>query len=239
MEFQPSPPPEEANTVPVAATADSSSPAEATPLIESQDTRAADAPSQKDILDTQARKEEEEMDELLKELKPLARQYADEHAGDQDWLYRAITSADSPDQLISHLRHIPGGQEWGLREILKRKPDLMWYRGGTKITWGERFGAQASKFYTDEENNTPVLDKGANGAFNRKALAVAFLGLSRRETPVVYSIRVADFLRGLEKKAIKLMSEHEYDLRVLQEDPKEYIAFCKEYLHIEDMPYEE
>jgi hypothetical protein len=95
-------------------------------------------------------------------------------------------------------------------------------------------GSSSTKFYTQEQLNTPVIDGGANGILGRPSVALNFLKLTPRPNPIFYTVSLGGLMEGLDKKAIALVSEHNYDLRVVAGDNRpEYLNFCQNNLQIQ------
>lgn len=152
----------------------------------------------------------------------------------REWLIASIKQARSVEPIVSALRHVENGQLFILEELRKLEPTLKWYRGGTQKKWSEIIPQGNHHYFTSEELDTFVIDGGANGVFGRRELAAAYAQTISRLDPVVYSLTLDALIEGVRNKHIQLVSEHDYDLRVIPAaDNKAYIAFCKTFLQRE------
>lgn len=172
--------------------------------------------------------------EIARQIKPIAISYATEHGG-KPWLLKVINSATSPDAIVSHMRHLDGGQIFILREILRISPKLRWFRGGDITNWRSNSGLSSG--FSDQELNTIVLERGANGALGRPKLAESFLFKYHRTHPAIFSLGVSDLIDGLSDHSIKLVDEEAYDLKVVPADYHQYLAFCRNRLRVEPFQY--
>lgn len=151
-----------------------------------------------------------------------------------DWVIKDLIHASYLEEIVSYMRHIQGGQEHALTQMLSVEPELQWYRGGTRTMWSECIGPSNYQFFTEEELNTHVIDGGANGVFLREELARSYVNRTKRAHPVLYRIAAIDLLKGLQGRQVSLISEHKYDLRVVEKDRKGFLRFCREHVHIEE-----
>lgn len=148
-----------------------------------------------------------------------------------DWMLEDIHRCSSPDAILSSLRHIEGGQKYILEKMLLDRPALSWYRGGSLTTLAGQFGCRPRHF-TDQQLDQYIIDSEAHGVLERPELALAFLNVTPRGTPVLYHIQAESFLEGLETRAIQLAGQHGYDLKVLNKDRQKYLEFCQKHLTI-------
>ncbi len=181
---------------------------------------------------------EEEYENLVDQLKEYALSYAQKN-GAEKWLLYAIQRHYHIDGVVSEMRHLENGQIDILTKLNELKPDLTWYRGGTRNTWQENMGMSISSDYSPHELSTFVLDGGANGSLARPEV-INFLKLTPRRDPVVYTVRVDALIEGLKQNAIVLVSQSSYDLRILPgENKKVYLDFCRKHLDIQDAETDE
>jgi len=176
---------------------------------------------------------EAELESNVSKLKKLALAFIVEDQ--RDWLVDSMKRASSLDNIVSTLRHVDGGQIYILKELLKISPEMKWYRGGSLTKWKDVIGSAGYSHFTEEQLNTVVIDGGANGALGREDLAQGFNEMTSRENPVVYEVSLGSLIDGLEKKQIQLVSEHDYDLMILQNDDHAgYLDFCKKHLKLKE-----
>lgn len=69
--------------------------------------------------------------------------------------------------------------------------------------------------------------------FARRDLAETYARTITRANPVVYSLSLDALIEGTRNNQIQLVSEHNYDLRVIPADNKAYVTFCKSFLQRE------
>lgn len=187
----------------------------------------------KDTIGNQILAEEEALFPTARVLKEFALAYL-EGKDQSDWLNYRLRRLRHLDGIISELRHVEGGQEHILGKLQELRPDLTWYRGGTIKKWSDEIGSVNSRYFTDEQLDTYVLDGGGNGSLGRPSTALGFFHLSPRENPVFYTLTLSDLLHGKRSKAINLVSEHDYDLMVKEGDDRQaYLEFCRNNLKIQ------
>ncbi|MCX6790918.1 MAG: hypothetical protein NTV62_01845 [Candidatus Gribaldobacteria bacterium] len=154
---------------------------------------------------------------------------------DKEWLVSALKESKHLDNIVSTMRHVNGGQKFILQELIKEAPELKWYRGGTLKRFRDVISACNHKHFEEEQLDTFVIDGGANGVLGLDKLALGFLKITARAHPVLYSVSLEGMLNGLEENAIRLVSEHGYDLCIVNGGDKlAYLKFCKEHLNIEE-----
>lgn len=151
----------------------------------------------------------------------------------REWLLSNIRKARYLEEVVSTMRHVENGQLFILEELRKLKPTLTWYRGGTQKKWIEVIPQGNHHYFSEDELDTFVLDGGANGVFARRDLAETYARTITRANPVVYSLSLDALIEGTRNNQIQLVSEHNYDLRVIPADNKAYVTFCKSFLQRE------
>ncbi len=155
---------------------------------------------------------------------------------DKDWLISSLRESSHIENIVAQMAHVDGGQEFVLQELVKEAPELRWYRGGTLRKFRDSISQNNFQYFSPEQLETFVIDGGANGVLGRKELAVAYLEKTPRDHPVLYTVSLEEMLTGLKAKAIRLVTEHGYDLRIIEgEDRKAYIGFCRKHLNIEEV----
>jgi hypothetical protein len=175
---------------------------------------------------------DERKKEIVKQLKPATLAFLREN-NVKDWLLDVVKDSRELEDVLSHMRHVSGGQEYFLSSLLAVDPKLTWYRGGTAMKWGEVIAPRAVGLYDDGELSTPVIDGAGNGVFNRPSLALGYLNMATRHSPVVYAVPGAGVLEGLQTQGIALTSEHGYDISITPgSDRKKYLEFCRKFLQI-------
>ncbi|OGK15450.1 hypothetical protein A2862_01525 [Candidatus Roizmanbacteria bacterium RIFCSPHIGHO2_01_FULL_38_41] len=176
---------------------------------------------------------EEALDVLANSLRIIALEYARSHST-QQWLIDSLQAMRHLDGIVADMRHIEGGQDFILSKLEELKPDLCWYRGGTLLRWGDNIGPASTPHFTSDQLNTYVIDGGANGTLGRPDLALSFLKLTPRRNPALYTLTIADLRYGLRTNAIRIGTEHYYDLCINEGDDRlGYLGFCRNNLKIQ------
>ncbi len=180
--------------------------------------------------------EEEGLIPVVLSLKGVALGFL-QRMGAEPWLVRAVRNASHLDSIVSDMIHVIGGQRFILQELQKLKPDITWNRAGTLQRWSNSAGKGNLKLYTKEQLDTIIIDRGENGLLGRPLKASSFLGKVYRPHPVMYTLTLDDLIYGLDRQAIGIVSEHEYDLRVKKgvRPWPEYLAFCRDRLKTEEV----
>ena len=179
---------------------------------------------------------EDKIDNITSLIKPVILKFIIDNNG-SDSVRDMAKNSHQLEGLVSALRLIPEGQLFILKKIQEMSPDLKWYRAGSKQTFSESTGwnEDTKKYYSPEDLNTTIIDKGANGMFGEPVSVQHWFHITKREKPVLYSLTIDDLIYGVENEAIQLVTEHHYDLRVVcHTDRKKYLQFCRERLKIED-----
>lgn len=202
-----------------------------TPELISDDVENQTLTTQSIAIET-ALKNDTDLERLTETIRPAVLDFARSH-GAKPWLEDSLQRTMYLDGIVAAMRHVEGGQQFALDQLQNLKPDLQWYRGGTRTTWQQSISPDAAKYFTPEQLNTHVIDGGANGVLGKAGLALGFLKLTPRPYPVLYSLTLADLQRGLETKAIRIGSEHSYDLCINEGDRVRYLEFCRNNLKIQ------
>lgn len=173
---------------------------------------------------------EAEYEEIVNQIKACALEFAKNHNA-QDWLLNLLKRARFLEEIVAELRYFKGGQIAVLEKLRELKPDLIWYRGGTLRSWRE--SSLNSQYFSENDLETLVIDGGANGILGKPDVAIGFLTLAHRQEPVLYSLPISALIEGLKTDAIRLVTEHRYDLRVLESNNRlAYLEFCRKHLDI-------
>ncbi len=153
----------------------------------------------------------------------------------KETLLDSVNRSGHLEELVSGVRVIEGGQLFALNHLKSLDPDLMWYRGGTKRKFEEVVSPANHEYFTEEDLGTQIIDGGKNGVLGKREIAEGFLDMAAREDPVIYSLTLDDLIAGLEDEAIRLYSEHEYDLCVAEVDRnrEKYLEFCRDRLNMD------
>lgn len=191
-------------------------------------------------VDTNPFAEEEELRQTVLVIRDKARNFLEESPNfpKNVWLKGSLSKQRYLDGIVSSMRHVEGGQLYILQELQKMKPDIQWYRGGASLQWRNIVAPSSAELFSDEELNTFVLDGGANGVLGRPAVALSFLKLAKRESPVLYSLNINDLIIGVQQESVQLVTEHDYDIRVVSgHDVRQYLHFCKDHLKTQSVSH--
>lgn len=174
--------------------------------------------------------EEKALRPTVESLKASSLNYAARNDA-KPWLISVLEYETHLDGIIAEMGHLKDGQVFALNELKKVKSDLKWYRGGSLAKWKDVVAPANAGYFTQKQLDTYVIDQGANGVLGRPNLALSYLRRVPRTVPVLYSLSINDLLDGIEKKAIRLVTEHFYDLRVIEgNDRMDYLDFCRNRL---------
>jgi len=180
-----------------------------------------------------ARAENEAIRPLVAKIKASALEFAQTHDA-PPWLLETIKSGQHLDGVVASMRHLNDGQIFILGELQKAKPDLQWNRGGTLLKWGDAIGSANQQYYTPEQLDTYVIDGGKNGVLGKPTLALSYLNTAPRSNPAFYTLTLDDLIGGLQNNAIRLGTEHYYDLTVNEGTSRPaYLGFCRNNLKIQ------